>query len=434
VWFQLVSGGSSIVRSVSESDQAGDLLAQLNISDNLRAIIARTAQEFELDGEWVSFDKLAYESATKEPAFNLNEIFKIPSFLGGSWADEKVSLTGLGLLFAGTAPKAAQMMAKLAEICSQRWLDSPKEATISTEILISEYGFSEDDAGQAKALIEMMPGISGGGYTKDDKWVINLWRGAPDYRKVKDVSDLKNILEDKAQELLQMHQRAIGAAPIFSQSELLSSRLFHAPAMEETASEPETGNPSTVFVVHGRDLEARDAMWEFLLELGLHPLEWAELVASTGQGSPFIAEVLDKAFSEAQAIVVLMTPDDVVQLHPHLVKPGEQAFESKRSGQPRPNVLFEAGMAFGFNPRRTILVKVGNLRPVSDLQGRHVVEIGTEGTLKGLALRLQSAGCPVDMSREPWLNVERFAKLRAHSRRGTKLLKLRFVTRFLKSN
>jgi predicted nucleotide-binding protein len=427
-----VPGRSPIVRGVTESNQAGDLLAQLNLSNNLRAIIARTAEEFELHGEWITFDKLAYEGAIKEPAFNLNEIFKMPSFLGGSWADEKVSLTGLGLLFAGTAPKSAQMMAHLAEICSKRWLDSPNEATIGTEILISKYGFSENDARQAKGLIEMMPGISGGWHGQDDKWVMKLWRGAPDYRKVKDVGDLKHILEDKAKELLQMQQTAIAAAPIFSQSELLSNRLFHTPAIEETASEPESGNPSTVFVVHGRDVEARNAMWEFLKELGLHPLEWEELVASTGQGSPFIGQVLEKAFSEAQAIVVLMTPDDVVHLHPNLVQQGEQPSELKKSGQPRPNVLLEAGMAFGYNPSRTILVTVGNLRAISDLQGRHVVQIGTEGTLKGLALRLQSAGCPVDMTREPWLDVERFAKLQAHARPLTRFPKLRFASRFPK--
>jgi predicted nucleotide-binding protein len=427
-----MSDRSPIVRGVTESNQAGDLLAQLSLSDNLRAIIARTAEEFELHGGWITFDKLAYEGAIKEPAFNLNEIFKMPSFLGGSWADEKVSLTGLGLLFAGTAPKTAQMMARLAEMCSKRWLDSPNEATISTEILISKYGFSGKDARKAKGLIEMMPGISGGGSTQDDKWVMKLWRGAPDYRKVKDVDDLKDILEDKAKELLQMQQTAFAAAPIFSQSEPLSRRLFHTPVIEETASEPVLGNPSTVFVVHGRDEEARDAMWEFLKELGLHPLEWEELVASTGQGSPFIGQVLEKAFSEAQAIVVLMTPDDVVHLHPNLVQQGEQLFESKKSGQPRPNVLLEAGMAFGYNPTRTILVTVGNLRAISDLQGRHVVQIGTEGTLKGLALRLQSAGCPVDMTREPWLNVERFAKLQAHARPLTRFPKLRFVNRFPK--
>jgi hypothetical protein len=89
-------------------------------------------------------------------------------------------------------------------------------------------------------------------------------------------------------------------------------------------------------------------------------------------------------------------------------------------------------MAFGYNPTRTILVTVGNLRAISDLQGRHVVQIGTEGTLKGLALRLQSAGCPVDMTREPWLNVERFAKLQAHARPLTRFPKLRFVNRFPK--
>ena len=65
-----------------------------------------------------------------------------------------------------------------------------------------------------------------------------------------------------------------------------------------------------VFVVHGRNEAARVAMFEFLRALDLHPMEWSEVRAQTGQASPYIGEVLDTAFSHARAIVVLLTPDD----------------------------------------------------------------------------------------------------------------------------
>ncbi len=44
----------------------------------------------------------------------------------------------------------------------------------------------------------------------------------------------------------------------------------------------------------------------------------------------------------------------------------EPSYETTFTNQPRPNVLFEAGMAFGVHLKRTILVQVGNIKPISD--------------------------------------------------------------------
>ena len=63
-----------------------------------------------------------------------------------------------------------------------------------------------------------------------------------------------------------------------------------------------------VFVVHGRNEPARDAMFSFLRSIGLQPIEWSQAVAATGEASPYIGVVLDSAFDAAQAVVVLMTP------------------------------------------------------------------------------------------------------------------------------
>src|ERR1035438_818419 len=62
-----------------------------------------------------------------------------------------------------------------------------------------------------------------------------------------------------------------------------------------------------VWVVHGRNLKARDAMFIFLRSIGLEPMEWGEALALTGKGTPYTGEVLDLAFAEAQAVVVLIT-------------------------------------------------------------------------------------------------------------------------------
>jgi len=163
-------------------------------------------------------------------------------------------------------------------------------------------------------------------------------------------------------------------------------------------------DPSRVFVVHGRNTAARDAMFAFLQALGLRPIEWSQAVGFTGKGSPYIGEVLDAAFSEATAIVVLMTPDEIAYLRTELATDDDP--ESKPAAQARPNVLFEAGMAMGRDSFRTILVELGDLRPFSDIGGRHAVRLDDSAPRrKELAQRLQTAGCPVDMSGDSWLSA-----------------------------
>ena len=69
-----------------------------------------------------------------------------------------------------------------------------------------------------------------------------------------------------------------------------------------------------VFVIHGRNEKARKALFQFLRAIDLAPLEWSQLIAETEKGSPYIGEILDKAFQTAQAVIVLMTGDDLAKL------------------------------------------------------------------------------------------------------------------------
>lgn len=163
------------------------------------------------------------------------------------------------------------------------------------------------------------------------------------------------------------------------------------------------GDPAIVFVVHGRDRKAAEAMSTFLTSIGLHALEWSEAVRATGKGSPYVGEVLTEAFSMARAIVVLMTPDDEAQLRECFREAGDAPFESTLSGQARPNVLFEAGMAMGRDEDRTILVEIGQLRPFSDVGGRHTLRFdGSTQRRQELAERLNTAGCSVSLSGTRW--------------------------------
>lgn len=183
-------------------------------------------------------------------------------------------------------------------------------------------------------------------------------------------------------------------------------------------------NSRNVFVVHGRNLNARDAMFAFLQSIGLDPIEWSEAVKMTGTGSPYIGEILQNAFAQAQAVVVLFTGDDFAKLDERLLDKGEPA--EVPQPQARANVLFEAGMAFGLHPKRTVLVELGRLRAFSDIGGRHMIRMDDSAAKRlELAERLRTAGCAVQTEgREHWLKAGDF--------NSAALLQIKFASQLVK--
>jgi predicted nucleotide-binding protein len=130
----------------------------------------------------------------------------------------------------------------------------------------------------------------------------------------------------------------------------------------------------------------------------------------TGQASPYVGTILDTAFREAAAVVVLLTPDDDVKLRKRYHKAREPENEKKLTGQARPNVLFEAGMAFGRNPDSTVLVQLGEVKSFSDVGGRHVVHLSNDpSSRQELATKLANAGCNVDTGGSDWLTAGNLA-------------------------
>ncbi|WP_218221589.1 TIR domain-containing protein [Nesterenkonia sp. Act20] len=165
-----------------------------------------------------------------------------------------------------------------------------------------------------------------------------------------------------------------------------------------TDSEADT---RSVFVIHGRNEPAREALFDFLRSINLAPIEWSEAISMTGSGSPYIGDVLDAAFRRAQAVVVLQTPDDIAHLHESLTYPGDP--ETQPQMQPRPNVLYEAGMAMGRNPERTVMVELGQVKVFSDIHGRHAVRLDNSvAKRQDLAMRLRNAGCAVNLDGTSW--------------------------------
>lgn len=168
---------------------------------------------------------------------------------------------------------------------------------------------------------------------------------------------------------------------------------------------------NSVFVVHGRDEGLRKSMFEFLRALALNPLEWSKavLLPRTGGANPHVDDILDAAMARVQAVVVLFSPDDLAMLKSSLLRKGEKATEGKLQGQPRPNVIFEAGLALGRHPEKTLLVQVGKVRGFSDIAGKHLVRLSNDvAKRKDVASRLGKIGCKVDIEGDDWMSAGDF--------------------------
>ncbi len=179
----------------------------------------------------------------------------------------------------------------------------------------------------------------------------------------------------------------------------------------KTASKVPKTKENTVFVVHGRDTKLRDAMYEFLGALGLKAQEWGHAIRSVrGKGgNPYINDAVTKIMDQAQAIIVVLSPDDEAKLKDQFVVKHERGTEGKLQGQARPNVIFETGIAIGAHHKKTVIVRIGTVKPFTDIGGMHILHLsGTDSSRHELANRLKDLGCEIDRDGDHWLRAGDF--------------------------
>ncbi len=165
-----------------------------------------------------------------------------------------------------------------------------------------------------------------------------------------------------------------------------------------------------VFIVHGRNTEALGAIRDFLKSLHLQSVTFRDAVRLTDKPTPHVDEIVAAGMAYAYATLVLFTGDEEARLKPCFRASGDHSSEMKLQSQPRPNVIFEAGMALARDPARTILVQYGpHLRPFSDIAGLFVLPIrDTLGDRKALKDRLEKIGCKVSAKSNKWQKAGRF--------------------------
>lgn len=178
---------------------------------------------------------------------------------------------------------------------------------------------------------------------------------------------------------------------------------------EQMASTTDRGggrDGRSVFIVAGRDNGAAKAVKDLLRSLDLRIVEWEHAVARTGETSPYIGDVVMAGMEMAHAVVVLLTPDDRVQLRSDLLRDDDESIEREVRLQARPNVYYEAGIADALGRDRTVIVEVGRVKSFSDQAGRHVVRYdGSAARRNALAERLRIAGLDVNTGGQDWLSA-----------------------------
>ncbi len=166
---------------------------------------------------------------------------------------------------------------------------------------------------------------------------------------------------------------------------------------------------NSVFVVHGRDTALRKSMFDFLRSLDLNPMEWEQAVHQAKGNNPDVGDIIETAMARVQAVVVMFSPDEIAHLKEQFWGADDKHGDGKPAGQARPNVIFEAGLALGAHPEKTVIVQIGKVRPFSDIAGKHLVKLSdATSTRNDLANRLAKIGCEVNRVGSDWMTAGAF--------------------------
>lgn len=152
-------------------------------------------------------------------------------------------------------------------------------------------------------------------------------------------------------------------------------------------SEPQTGDPSRVFIVHGHDESAQNKAARFVEKLGFEAIILHEKASS---GRTIIEKI--EHYSDVDFAIILYTPDDV----------GNVKSEAENLNvRARQNVVFEHGYLIGRLGRENVSALVdGQLELPNDISGVVYISLddGAAWQLQ-LAKEMKQSGYIIDMNK-----------------------------------
>lgn len=164
-----------------------------------------------------------------------------------------------------------------------------------------------------------------------------------------------------------------------------------------------TVDPRRVMVIHGRCEKLRRSVFDMLSDMGLRPQTFPQLNMLHGTGSNFTFDVVMNAIDQVQAVVAILYGEERVEPIPELSLPAEAGL------QPRPNVIFEVGVALRLKRQQTILLQIGGIREWSDIAGiQRLMFDGDPSQRLDLFNRLGAIGCDIDRSKTDFLQPNRY--------------------------
>ena len=153
--------------------------------------------------------------------------------------------------------------------------------------------------------------------------------------------------------------------------------------ISSSAQENDRPRTNEVFVIHGRDEEAKQTVARFLEKVRLKPVILHE---QPNEGRTIIEKI--EAHTQVGFAVVLLTPDDVGSLK-----------NEERNSKPRArqNVIFEFGYFIGKLDRKRVCALIkGDVEKPSDYDGVLYLSLDKDGWKMKLFEELKAAGMPVD--------------------------------------
>jgi predicted nucleotide-binding protein len=130
-------------------------------------------------------------------------------------------------------------------------------------------------------------------------------------------------------------------------------------------------NRAKAFIIHGRDEAAKKAVETIVHSTGAEVIPF-DAAPPNEDDLQQVLDMVVNGIQEADVVIALLTPDEQAALYDSAT--GTQVTDpierDEASGwQPRPNVLVEIGIAVGLARHKTILVRMGPIRRISDIAG-----------------------------------------------------------------